>query len=163
ARRVRGEAGVDPRALRERRARARHGRAAATRARRPASRERGDGAGAAAAAPGGARGVGRAEPQVLLARGVAQRAVAGRMSLVRGVAPVSDLLPARMSEPTSLVPLSEGATRYASTSLAAGRDWFEAVMDLTRRIHADFEFQPGATTVSTSVDEVLYQRHGVCQ
>jgi transglutaminase-like putative cysteine protease len=31
------------------------------------------------------------------------------------------------------------------------------------RIHADFEFQPGATTVSTSVDEVLYQRSGVCQ
>ena len=83
--------------------------------------------------------------------------------LVRGVAPVSDLLPARMSEPTSLVPLSEGATRYASTSLAAGRDWFEALMELTRRIHADFEFQPGATTVSTSVDEVLYQRRGVCQ
>jgi transglutaminase-like putative cysteine protease len=32
-----------------------------------------------------------------------------------------------------------------------------------RRIHDDFEFEPGATTVSTSVDEVLYQRRGVCQ
>jgi transglutaminase-like putative cysteine protease len=32
-----------------------------------------------------------------------------------------------------------------------------------RRIYTDFEFEPGATTVSTSVDEVLYQRRGVCQ
>ena len=31
------------------------------------------------------------------------------------------------------------------------------------RIHADFEFEPGSTTVSTSIDEVLYQRSGVCQ
>ena len=31
------------------------------------------------------------------------------------------------------------------------------------RIHRDFEFEPGATTVSTSVDEVLHQRRGVCQ
>jgi transglutaminase-like putative cysteine protease len=37
------------------------------------------------------------------------------------------------------------------------------VTDLMQRIHEDFEFQPGATTVSTSVDEVLYQRSGVCQ
>ena len=32
-----------------------------------------------------------------------------------------------------------------------------------QRIHADFEFEPGATTVSTSVDEVLHQKRGVCQ
>ena len=35
--------------------------------------------------------------------------------------------------------------------------------DLMHRIHADFEFDPGATTVSTAVDEVLEQRSGVCQ
>ena len=32
-----------------------------------------------------------------------------------------------------------------------------------RRIHREFEFEPGATTVTTSVDEVLAQRSGVCQ
>ncbi len=73
------------------------------------------------------------------------------------------LAPARMSEPTPLVPLSEGARVYALASFARGRPWFDAVFDLMRRIHADFEFQPGATTVSTSVDEVLWQRSGVCQ
>lgn len=73
------------------------------------------------------------------------------------------LVPARMAEPTPLVPLSEGARVYALESLQPGRDWLEALTDLMQRIHAHFEFQPGATTVSTSVDEVLHQRRGVCQ
>ena len=73
------------------------------------------------------------------------------------------LVPARMSGPTPLVPLSDAARDYAAESLAEGRDWFGAVCDLMHRIHADFEFEPGATTVSTSVDEVLRQRRGVCQ
>ena len=78
--------------------------------------------------------------------------------------PVLDgLLPARMSEPTLLVPLSEAARVYAAESLAPERDWLDALTDLMHRIHADFEFDPGATTVSTSVDEVLHQRRGVCQ
>lgn len=74
-----------------------------------------------------------------------------------------DLVPASMCEPTPLVPLSEGARQYAGQSFVRGRSWLEAVSDLMRRIHEEFEFEPGATTVSTSVDEVLYQRHGVCQ
>ncbi len=74
-----------------------------------------------------------------------------------------DLVPASMCEPTPLVPLSEGARQYASASFVRGTSWFDTVSDLMRRIHADFEFGPGATTVSTSVDEVLYQRSGVCQ
>ena len=68
-----------------------------------------------------------------------------------------------MSEPTPLVPLSDAACAYAAASFARGRQWYAAVFDLMQRIHADFEFEPGATTVSTSVDEVLYQRSGVCQ
>lgn len=74
-----------------------------------------------------------------------------------------DLIPASMSEPTPLVPLSEAARQYGATSFAAERPWFDAVHELMRRIHDDFEFEPGATTVSTSVDEVLAQRSGVCQ
>ena len=70
---------------------------------------------------------------------------------------------ARMSEPSPLVPLSEAAWQYAAASLTTGRDWLKAVLDLMHRIHLDFEFEPGATTVSTSVDEVLQQRSGVCQ
>ncbi len=76
---------------------------------------------------------------------------------------LGDLVPASMCEPTPLVPYSEAALVYALPSFPHGRPWVEAVDDLMHRIHADFEFEPGATTVSTSVDEVLYQRRGVCQ
>ena len=73
------------------------------------------------------------------------------------------LAPARLAEPTRLVPLSDAAQAYAAAHLAPGRDWLEALTALMRAIHRDFTFEPGATTVSTSVDEVLAQRSGVCQ
>jgi transglutaminase-like putative cysteine protease len=74
-----------------------------------------------------------------------------------------ELVPASMSEPTPLVPLSEAARQYAAASFARGRPWLEALTELMGRIHDDFEFEPGATTVATSVDEVLHQKRGVCQ
>jgi transglutaminase-like putative cysteine protease len=52
---------------------------------------------------------------------------------------------------------------YAGPSFAAGRDLPEALLDLTRRIHADFKFDPKATSVSTPLREVLAKRRGVCQ
>ena len=74
-----------------------------------------------------------------------------------------DLAAAQMSEPTPLVPLSEKARLYGEPSLQPDRLWFDALCDLMHRIHHDFEFDSGATTVSTSVDEVLVLRRGVCQ
>ncbi len=73
------------------------------------------------------------------------------------------LAAARLSQPSALVPWSEAARAYATPSFGAGRDWLEAVTDLMRRIHADFEFDAEATTVTTRVDEVLELRSGVCQ
>lgn len=73
------------------------------------------------------------------------------------------LCAAQMTEPTALVPLSEPARLYAEASLQPERPWFEALNELTHRIHTDFEFDAGATTVSTSVDEVMQHRRGVCQ
>jgi transglutaminase-like putative cysteine protease len=52
---------------------------------------------------------------------------------------------------------------YASASFGRGRPILEAARDLTRRIHADFKFDPRATSVSTPLREVLAKRHGVCQ
>ena len=76
---------------------------------------------------------------------------------------IDDLVPARMREHTLLVPWSEAACVYAAPAFQPGRAWLDAVTELMQRIHADFEFEAGATTVSTSVDEVLHQRSGVCQ
>ena len=73
------------------------------------------------------------------------------------------LEPARMAQPTALVGWSGAARAYATETFADGRDWLDAVTELMRRIHREFDFEPGTTTVTTSVDEVLAQRSGVCQ
>lgn len=52
---------------------------------------------------------------------------------------------------------------YARPSFPAGRPLLEAITDLTARIHADFTFDPKATTVATSLTEVFRLRRGVCQ
>jgi transglutaminase-like putative cysteine protease len=52
---------------------------------------------------------------------------------------------------------------YAAPSFPAERPIFEAVLDLTRRIHHDFEYKPGSTSVATPLSEVLATRRGVCQ
>jgi transglutaminase-like putative cysteine protease len=52
---------------------------------------------------------------------------------------------------------------YAQVSFTRGRPLLEGVLDLTRRIHAEFQYQPGSTTVATPVREVLRAKRGVCQ
>ncbi|MHC1481571.1 transglutaminase family protein [Frateuria aurantia] len=52
---------------------------------------------------------------------------------------------------------------YAGDCFQPGRPLLEAVAALNHKIHKDVRFQPGATTVSTPVVEVLRCRRGVCQ
>lgn len=52
---------------------------------------------------------------------------------------------------------------YARPSFAPGRPILDAVLDFTRRIHAEFRYDKTATTTATPVLEVLRHRHGVCQ
>jgi transglutaminase-like putative cysteine protease len=53
--------------------------------------------------------------------------------------------------------------QYALTSFEPGRPAVEAVYDLMERIHRDFEYDPGFTTISTPLSQVLEHRRGVCQ
>lgn len=62
-----------------------------------------------------------------------------------------------------LVPALPAVEAYAAPSFAPGRSILDAVRDLTSRIFGEFHFEPGATTVSTPLAEVLDQRSGVCQ
>jgi transglutaminase-like putative cysteine protease len=55
------------------------------------------------------------------------------------------------------------ATRYAAASLPPGRPLGEAVTDLMHRIHADFAYDSTATTVTSTVADVMRTRAGVCQ
>lgn len=62
-----------------------------------------------------------------------------------------------------LAPTDPELEAYALASFPTGRPIVEAVRDLSARIHADFAYEPGATTISTHITEVLNRRHGVCQ
>jgi transglutaminase-like putative cysteine protease len=52
---------------------------------------------------------------------------------------------------------------YAAPSFPPGCGTLECVRELARRIHAEFKFDPSATSVSTPLREVLAKRRGVCQ
>jgi transglutaminase-like putative cysteine protease len=58
---------------------------------------------------------------------------------------------------------SRAALEFAEPSFPAGRPLFEAACDLMWRIHTELTYDPAATDVSTSVDEVLRGGRGVCQ
>ena len=62
-----------------------------------------------------------------------------------------------------MVPGGTGAGAYAAPSFPPGRPILLALLDLTARINRDFAFKPGATTINTSVADVLALRAGVCQ
>ncbi|WP_243074396.1 transglutaminase family protein [Microbacterium sp. SS28] len=56
-----------------------------------------------------------------------------------------------------------GVAEYAAASLTRGRPIGEAATDLMHRIYADFDYDSTATTVTSTVDDVLRKRAGVCQ
>lgn len=62
-----------------------------------------------------------------------------------------------------LVRRHDAVTAWAAESFPPGRSWRTGLEDLTRRIHRDFAYDPGATTVSTPVEQVFALRRGVCQ
>ena len=65
--------------------------------------------------------------------------------------------------PSASVAQVPAAAAYAATSFRPGRPVGEAVLDLTHRIHADVDYDRTATTVTSTVAEVLASRAGVCQ
>jgi len=61
------------------------------------------------------------------------------------------------------VPRHDAFSAYARASFAPGRPLFEATLDLTRRMHADFIYDGDSTQVNTPAVQALAQRRGVCQ
>jgi transglutaminase-like putative cysteine protease len=62
-----------------------------------------------------------------------------------------------------LLRAAEKLADYARPSFAAGAPLLSAVLDLNRRINADFKYDRVATTVATPLEEVMEKRRGVCQ
>ncbi len=65
--------------------------------------------------------------------------------------------------PSPRIRPSAALAEYALPSFPARRPIFDAVRDLTARIHGDFTFDAKATTVHTPPEELLELRRGVCQ
>lgn len=62
-----------------------------------------------------------------------------------------------------MVAASPEIAAYAAASFTPGRALVEAVYDLMGRIHRDFTYDPGFTTIATSLTHVFEHRRGVCQ
>jgi transglutaminase-like putative cysteine protease len=65
--------------------------------------------------------------------------------------------------PSASVDQVPGVGDYAAASFTPGRAIGDAVTDLVERIHRDFDYDRTATTVTSTVAEVLKTRAGVCQ
>lgn len=65
--------------------------------------------------------------------------------------------------PSPHIEVSEAARELALPSFTPGRPLVEAACDLMTRIHGLLTYDPEATDVSTSVEEVLRGGRGVCQ
>jgi transglutaminase superfamily protein len=64
---------------------------------------------------------------------------------------------------TRLCEVAADITRYAAVSLRPGGLLIESVAELSARIHRDFAYVPGFTSVTTPLSVVLEHRRGVCQ
>jgi transglutaminase-like putative cysteine protease len=79
-----------------------------------------------------------------------------------------DLGPATLSArqfcfESPLVPLTAAVRAYAEPSFGDGRPLTEVISELTERIFVDYLYDPGFTTVTTPLEEVVSFRRGVCQ
>lgn len=71
--------------------------------------------------------------------------------------------PAMALYPSRRIALFDEATVYAKESFTPDRPILDAAIELTRRIHSDFVYDPEATEVSTLAAEAFHRRRGVCQ
>ncbi|QIK68733.1 transglutaminase family protein [Nocardioides sp. HDW12B] len=72
-------------------------------------------------------------------------------------------LAAEYAVASPLVDLDADVATYAAASFPPGRSVVEGLLDLVSRVHADVDYDPGSTDVSTRVPDVLARRRGVCQ
>lgn len=65
--------------------------------------------------------------------------------------------------PSPLVREAPGLSGYAAQCFPDSGGLLEGVSQLMHRIHAEFEYLPGFTTITTPLDTLLKHRRGVCQ
>ena len=71
--------------------------------------------------------------------------------------------PAHFLYPTTATPVLSPITGFGLESFTPGRPVVEAASELMGRIKREFDYQPGATGVSTPIISAFEARRGVCQ
>lgn len=71
--------------------------------------------------------------------------------------------PVQFVFPSRHVLLTPVVTRWTAECFTPRRPILDALLALTRRIHADFDYTPGVTDVATPLSRVFEERRGVCQ
>ena len=66
-------------------------------------------------------------------------------------------------QPSLAVPLGGKATEWARKIFPGRASLGPAIQELTARIHAHFAYRPGATNISTPLDQIWKKKAGVCQ
>jgi len=65
--------------------------------------------------------------------------------------------------PSPYIELTSEIVAFAFTSFTPGRPLLAGAVELMHRIHDEFRFDAGATSITTPVSRVLAERGGVCQ
>ena len=101
-----------------------------------------------------------AEPPIDADAGAPWEAVRDELFYKRG-APYADA--SEFSYPSPYAATAPELAAFARDSFAPERPLVAAAVDLMHRIHEEFTFDPGSTTIATPVTRVLADRRGVCQ
>ena len=64
---------------------------------------------------------------------------------------------------SAMAPVLPEAAEYAKGALRESGPWLTTLLALTHAIHAEFAFDPAATTLATPVLEIIENKRGVCQ
>ncbi len=65
--------------------------------------------------------------------------------------------------PSPMVRIDSRVRDYARVSFPPGRPVLAGAVDLMKRIHGEFDYDKSATTIDSTVGQVLEKRKGVCQ
>ena len=82
---------------------------------------------------------------------------------IRNRKTVEDLNACQFLYESPMVTMKGEVLDYARLSFWHGATVLQGALDLTRRIHSEFTYEKGATTVDTPVQDVLRDKRGVCQ
>lgn len=102
-------------------------------------------------------------PPVLAADTVAWDRLARQLTYTGRSPAREDLEASRFRHESPYVRVKRMFTEYADGCFPEGRPILACAQALMTKIHGDFKYAPGETTIATPVTEVLKLRRGVCQ